>query len=927
MTDRSKKTLVVDLIFCIVIFIFYFNSMDCFSSGRERNHDKSDLQSYLIDTGQDVTQDEKGETPLFKAVRQGNLAVCTALLMRKADIDARDNQGRTPLHLAGSKDMYFCEGPTEEVRIQRQKERMAILELLLEHHADVNAKSKDGYTPLHSAILQGNREVAQILIQNGADVNAQINTGHSTLHLVIGRNLISPWNRLVEFVRFLLEKNADVNLESDCGETALGLARQKNMHWIMKDLEDHGAILGKRILHEAVKLNDTVGVREILKDLNDIDCRNVEDRTALYWACQLRRLETIKLLIEKDANTDLLSAKHKEIISDLSAVITPRPVRPRDPNPLLNAIYKGKLYEVEKLIREGADVNFRNNKQMTALHLAAERGHKYIAKLLIEAGALIEAKDIRQQRPLHYAVKNRRIRTVNLLLESSACVSALDNLDKSPLHWAAENGHLEVIKILLEAGADINAVSNKKQKPILLASHEGHFDIVCFLIEKGAQIDFHGRDGNSLLQFAVRRRNINMVEFLLDSGVDINRKFENGLTALHWITDICRGDDYFEKHPEIESEILKITEFLIKKGADVNAHDYRGRTPLIWSVIRQCKSISKTLIKYGVDIHKTDSEGKTPLYWAIDPHNMTFAEYLISKGAKLDVKDINGNTLLHRAVYFADVDLIQFLLDKGLDINAKNLDGQTPLYLIGGKERFNFATYLIEKGAKIDIIINSGRSMLHQSCLWDDLKLLTLFVSKGLDINLTDHQGMTPLHLAANLNRRDIVRYLIKQGAKGDTLLSLAIRSRRKELFGFLFENNADPGLADNNGITPLHYAAMQWDSYYITQLLEINLDSDVRDKNLQTPLHNAVHLGQRQNIILLIQHGADINVKDMKGQTPLDYLLKKEKPQGQTAAIGSLKTLTEGGQSVKIKKNRDVYDSVKLKAECIRILESYGNK
>ena len=42
---------------------------------------------------------------------------------------------------------------------------------------DVNAKNKNGYTPLHTVTVYGNREIAELLIAKGADVNAKIEVG------------------------------------------------------------------------------------------------------------------------------------------------------------------------------------------------------------------------------------------------------------------------------------------------------------------------------------------------------------------------------------------------------------------------------------------------------------------------------------------------------------------------------------------------------------------------------------------------------------------------------------------------------------------------------------------------------------------------------------------------------------------------------
>ena len=52
--------------------------------------------------------------------------------------------------------------------------------------ADVNAKEGEwGYTPLHSAVAEGHKEVAELLIANGADVNSMLKFGSTPLDLAI----------------------------------------------------------------------------------------------------------------------------------------------------------------------------------------------------------------------------------------------------------------------------------------------------------------------------------------------------------------------------------------------------------------------------------------------------------------------------------------------------------------------------------------------------------------------------------------------------------------------------------------------------------------------------------------------------------------------------------------------------------------------
>src|ERR1035441_6479191 len=102
------------------------------------------------------SKDTNGITPLYWAADRGNKDVVELLLASKAEVNAKANDGRTPLHAASAHD-----------------DHRDVVELLLANKAEVNAKDKDGWTPLHFAALVGHKDVAELLLANRADVNAK----------------------------------------------------------------------------------------------------------------------------------------------------------------------------------------------------------------------------------------------------------------------------------------------------------------------------------------------------------------------------------------------------------------------------------------------------------------------------------------------------------------------------------------------------------------------------------------------------------------------------------------------------------------------------------------------------------------------------------------------------------------------------------
>ncbi len=91
---------------------------------------------------------------LLAATEAGDVAQMRALLARRVDIEARDAQGLTPLHVAAAGG------------------DIAVVQLLVQHGADVNAQSYTGATPLDHAITYSRRhDVVELLQAHGAQGN------------------------------------------------------------------------------------------------------------------------------------------------------------------------------------------------------------------------------------------------------------------------------------------------------------------------------------------------------------------------------------------------------------------------------------------------------------------------------------------------------------------------------------------------------------------------------------------------------------------------------------------------------------------------------------------------------------------------------------------------------------------------------------
>lgn len=87
-----------------------------------------------------------------------------------ANIDAQDESGQTPLHLA------VIGYPVDRARIA---ERMVTF--LLENGANINIQDGQGWTPLQSAASHGFKGCVELLLQGGADASVVDNFGRTAL--------------------------------------------------------------------------------------------------------------------------------------------------------------------------------------------------------------------------------------------------------------------------------------------------------------------------------------------------------------------------------------------------------------------------------------------------------------------------------------------------------------------------------------------------------------------------------------------------------------------------------------------------------------------------------------------------------------------------------------------------------------------------
>jgi len=87
-----------------------------------------------------------------------------------------------------------------------EKGDSGVVAFLVEHGADVNAKDNNGITPLMYAVEKGDSEVVAFLVEHGAKVNAKDNYGDTPISYA--RSL--DHHKIAEYLAEYLEKHKDL---------------------------------------------------------------------------------------------------------------------------------------------------------------------------------------------------------------------------------------------------------------------------------------------------------------------------------------------------------------------------------------------------------------------------------------------------------------------------------------------------------------------------------------------------------------------------------------------------------------------------------------------------------------------------------------------------------------------------------------------
>ncbi len=436
-------------------------------------------------------------------------ALCIALQHRNTTITKLLlDRGASP-SLALDADVRF---PLHSIISDGHKDALSLVQMLLEHGADVDLVDDQGMTAIALAVEKENLEVVHLLLQKNAKTTLQPSTySQRTNILVLATSIRTTPVKSLKTAQLMLEHGLDVNICTGRDETPLWWAAKNGNLGVARLLLDHGASI------DVQNVEDITPLMAAIKNLKSISEHQVRISKPLgeplgSVALVQKHEDVARLLISSGANTDLRTIYGRVALH--------------------YAAENGCRGIVELLLSRSANPNITNENGWTALHTAAKYGHKEIVESLLTYNANLHARQKEGWTALHLAAIGGHESTTKLLLAYNADVKAPNSYGFTALHLAAEWGHTELIALLVDAGSDLSAVEFSGHTALDRAALEGHGKTVEALLTLGADPNILNLHGNNALSSAACSGKPEVCDLLLPATTDINSQDGDGDTAL-----------------------------------------------------------------------------------------------------------------------------------------------------------------------------------------------------------------------------------------------------------------------------------------------------------------------------------------------------------------------------------------------------------
>lgn len=544
----------------------------------------------------------------------------------------------------------------------------------------------------------------------------------------------------------------------------------------------------------------------------------------------------------------------------------------REATPFLLAAGCGHKELALKLLDAGADLEWMDCRNWTALYVAAKHGHEEMVRCLLRrTGDMLNLVSVSGMLPVAVACSERHSVVFRLLLEQWPGV-----VGKDDLFMAAKYGHNDVLHWLLEQGVEMDVDRYNNDNLLRTVCHgttEGYVDIARTLLDAGVSVNSQ-RGEWTALHFACSQSGPNgvlLAKLLLEHGAKVNLK--------------CGG--YMPLHRACVSGNADVVELLLSHGAKPQLRSRLAENPLVSACSAGHLGIAERLMAHHSPPKLDEAGGAISLCGACKHEAVDVVQFLLSNGADPNMVDGHGRLPLHIAWTSCSLAVVEILLRAGADVKSRDGQAQTVLQKYYAKanedQRRPTLELLLRHGANPFEADELGLTPLHRACEAGLSSCVQLLLNWHAEPGALDKFNRTPLYFAVQSGNIEAVKVLVAHGAspkeprtsQGDGLLHSACMSKRAgqaQVIAYLLSQGVDPKAADRMGITPIYkLCSLGATSIELIKLLithGADVNAETHDKS--TVLHMVCRSGNYGAAKLLLEHKADPNAADSRLHTPL---------------------------------------------------------
>ena len=353
------------------------------------------------------------------------------------------------------------------------------------------------------------------------------------------------------------------------------------------------------------------------------------------------------------------------------------------------------------------------------------------------------------------------------------------------MNTAIATGDIAKVKALLDGGFDPNTFLPDGQPSVMAAANAGNAEIVSLLITAGADVSLYANNtlGGNALTGAVwstsethdPANTIKIIQLLLDAGIDINsgevRDESNDFTAggNNWQAYV-NPVWYVTGSSNCSADVL---EFMLNKGctpsrafavseANGERKDF-GVDDLI-DAVKKSKTNKADRKEYNriVKLLK-DAKDKSKVVApavakAQEPAAQEKKAEPVSAPKSKEQKPVTKQPAVKKPEAKKEAEKASYILSaaEATELLRKSVSD-------GNKENFYRALVM---GADINNVDNENKSILLLAVMSNKTEMAEVLIYKGADVNVKSKGGNTPLSMAKELGSEDLVKLLLKAGAK-----------------------------------------------------------------------------------------------------------------------------------------------------------------